>query len=187
MLLVVLADVRSGFVSLQIVIFLSESQSTLINAQDVLLGILLVGTHIGAEEFGITIGHHLQLNGKELSHCLGCFHFLDKTHNRCHPIFFTTGRVHSQLIEVAQFLLHTALGIGLLLQLLQDAIDTLVVVFCQTVETAIAGIGCRQRILLHPTTAGVIIEIFTRAHLLIEVSQVDTRFQLRLCLSTHRH
>ena len=143
MLFVSLTDLGGSLVSFQIIVFLSQGQSALRKIQDVVGCILLVSTNIRTKQLRFAIGHHLQLDGKELVFSLCSLHFLDERHDWRQAVLFTTGRIHRQLVEVAQFLFDGTSRIGILLQLLQNTIDALVVVFSQTVKAAVARIGSR--------------------------------------------
>ena len=78
------------------------------------------------------------MDSKQLILGLRSLQTLDERHHRRKAILFATGRIHCQLIQVAQFLLDSTILIAVFQQFLQDAVDTLVVVFSQTVETTVA-------------------------------------------------
>ena len=174
MLLVGFADFGRCLVVVQVVLLLSQRNAALCHVQNVLRGILLVGCYACAEESGSTILCQLQLNVEELLHGLGLLHSLNHLHDGCRTLLGAAHGVHSQLVEVRELLLHRSLGVGVGLQLFQDAVNTLVVVLCQTVETAKARIGSRQRVFLHPSTTGILIEIGTRLSCRVHVGQVKS-------------
>ena len=174
MLFVGFTNLRRSLVLLDVIVLLSQGQTTLADAQDILRSIHFVSADISREKLHLAIRHHLQLSSKELVFGLCSLHFLDERHDWRQTVLFTTSRIHRQLVEVAEFLFNASFGIAVLQQLLQDAIDTFVVVLGQTVEAAITRIGSRQRIGLHPATAGILEEIVGRTHAGIQVVEVDT-------------
>ena len=187
MLLILIANLGCSLVILQVIILHAEGQSTLIHAQDILSSILLVGTQSGTIELQATILSHLQLEGEELVHGLSRLKGFQLTHHGLQTLLLATDRVHSQFVEVREFLLGSTLSIGIVEQLGEDTVDTLVVVLGQTVERTEAREGCRQRIILHPATTGILIEIISRAYRCVEVAQIDTRLQFGLCRCSERH
>ena len=174
MLLVSLTDLHRSLIILQIILFLSQSQSALSESQNVLSSIHLIGPDVGSKKLRVAVRHHLKLDGEELLLGLRSLQALDNRHQRRQAILFPAGRVHCQLIEVAQFLLYSTFLIRILLQFLQDAIDTLVVVFGQTVKATIARISSRQRIGFHPSTTGILVKIITRTNALVEIRYIQT-------------
>ncbi len=177
-LLVGLTNLDGGLVVFHVVVFLAQRKSALADVQDILRSVLLVCANVGVKELLFTVGSHLQLYLKQLLLVFGSIQFLQQGHYRSQSVLFPACGVHSQFVEVAQFLLNRALRVAVLQQFLQDTVDTLVVVLGQTVETAIARIGCRQRVVLHPATAGILIEVVCRPYTGIKVVKTDTRPQL---------
>ena len=168
-----LANTGCSLIVIQVVLLLTECQATLINTQNVLCGVLLVGTEASIEELLLAIRSLLKLDSQQLLNTFSSLKFLNKWHNRSYTFLITTCRVHSQLIKIAQFLLDSTLSISVALQLLQDTVNAFVVVFLQTVETTIARISCWQWVVLHPTTTGILIEVVTRTHILVKVGLVQ--------------
>ena len=183
--LVGLPNLGGGGVGLQVIVLLTERQPRLTDTEDVLRGILLVGTEVGAEELLITVAGLLQLYLEELLLGLGGLQLADDGHGRCDAVALAAVGVHGQLIEVAQFLLHAACGIAVVEQFLQDTVDALVVVFSQAVETAIARIGGRQGVGLHPAATGILIEVVGRPHTGVQVGHIQARLQLCRCYRGH--
>ena len=70
-LFVGLTNLYGSLVILQIVVFLTQCQTTLHEVQNVLRSILLVSTDISTKKFHITIGHHLHLDVEKLLLGLG--------------------------------------------------------------------------------------------------------------------
>ena len=181
MLLEGLTDVGRCLIVVEVILFLPHRETTLIDVQDVLRGVLLVSTKATEEELLLSIRSLLQLDGQQLVVGLGSLQALDERHEGSYTLLIPADRVHRKLIEVAELLLQSAFLIAVLKEFLQDAVHPLVVVFLQTVEAAIAGIGCRQGILLHPSATSVFIEVITRTNSLVEVRHIQSGAQSVLC------
>ena len=117
------------------------------------------------------------MDSQQLLVGLGCLKALDQRHQRSHTLLISANRVHREFIEVAEFLFQRTFLVGILLKFLQNTVHPLVVLFLQTVETAIAGIGCRQGIVLHPPTTSILVEVIGGSHRGVEVSLVKSRTQ----------
>ena len=137
-LLKCLTDVSCCLVIVEVILFQTQREATLINVQDILSGILIICSKACKEELLLAVGSKFKLDIKQLFVGLSCLQTLDKRHDRSHTLVVTTRRVHRQLVEVAEFLLNRTLFIGVALEFGKDAVDTLVVVLLQLVEAAIA-------------------------------------------------
>ena len=71
MLLEGLTDVGRCLVIVEIILLLSHRETTLIDAQDILRGILLISTKAAEEELLLSIGSQFQLDGQQLGIGLG--------------------------------------------------------------------------------------------------------------------
>ena len=133
-----LTNLRRSGVVVEVVLFLSERQSTLIDTQDILTGVLLVGTESCTKEVGTTIDGLFQLDGEEGVEGLGCLHLLDDRHHGCHTLLIPAYGIHRELIQVAEFLFDTSLCIAVFQQFGKNTVDTFVVVLLEHVEAPIA-------------------------------------------------
>ena len=129
MLLEGLADVGCRLVVIEVILFLSHREATLIHVQDVLRSVLLVGTKTAEEELLLTVGSLLELDIQQLLVGLRSLQTLDERHQRRHTLLITAHGIHRQFIKVAQLLLQRTLGVGVALQFCQNAVDAFVVVF----------------------------------------------------------
>ena len=186
-LLVSLSDCSCSRVCIQVIFFLSEGGTALHYVQDILFGILLVGSKIHADEFAVAIRHKLQLNLEQSLLGLSLLHLLQDWHEWRNAICVAALLVHSKLIQIAELLLNGAFTIGILKQFLQNTVDALVVIFAQHIEAAITGISSWQRILLHPTATSVMEKVVLWLDAVVHVGHVETRMQLlRLRILCHR-
>ena len=103
----------------------------------ILLAIMAIGA-VGAADAEIGIFLLQLLQGM---FCLACLNLLDVGHDRFHSLLVAPDGVHGELVHVTEFLLHRTYGIVVFQQLVEDAVDALVVVLLQTVETAEARVG----------------------------------------------
>ena len=184
MLLVGLAYGGSGRVGVEVILLLAEHESALVDVQDVHLGVLLVGSEAYAHGHAVAERGILELQRAQVGHGLGSLNLAYERHGRGYAFLVAAHGVHGQLVEVAQFLLCGSGLVSVLEQVGQDGVDTLVVVKRQLVKAAEARIGGRQWVLLHPSAACVLVEVFGRLDARVEVGQVDARFQL--CLRAGR-
>ena len=136
MLLILITNLSGGLIILKVIVLHAEGQSALSHIEDILCSVLLVGTKTGTIELKVAILSHLQLDGEELLHGLGRLEGFQLTHHRLKSLLLTAYRVHRHLIEVGEFLLGSALGIGVIEQLGENTVDTLVVVLAKAVERA---------------------------------------------------
>ena len=131
-------DIGCSLIVIEVILLLSQRQATLIDVQDILRGVLIVGTETTEEELLFSVWSQLQLDVQQLLVGLGSLQFLDQGHQGSHTLVVTTCGVHSQLVEIAEFLLNRTLLVGIALQFLQNTVDALVVVLLQTIKTTIA-------------------------------------------------
>ena len=103
-LLVGLADFGRSLVVLQIVVLLAEGQAALVDVENVLGSVLLVGSDVGSEELHVAVGRQLHLNVEELLLGLGSLQAVDDGHERSQAVLLPAGRVHRQFVQVAQLL-----------------------------------------------------------------------------------
>ena len=175
MFLVGLADSGGGCILVEVIVFLAEGDAALHHIEDVAGGVLLVGTDIGTEELVVAVGCHLELYLEEFVHRRGLLELFQPGKDGIDARLLTAGRVDREFVEVTEFTLYGSLAVVFLLQFLQDAVNTLVVLLAKQVEIAVAGVGGRQRMQLHPSAAGILKEIFSRIGLEVKVLQADAR------------
>ena len=180
-------DIRCRLIVFKIVLFLTQGEPTLINVQNILCGILIIGTETTEEELLFSVGSQFQLNVEQLLGGLGCLELLDQRHQRSHALIVTTRRVHCQLIKIAELLLYSSLFVAVAQKLCENSVNTLVVILLQAVEAAITRISSGKRITLHPSTTCILIEIITRTRAGIEIGFVQPRSERCLCHCHQRH
>ena len=185
MLLVGFTDFCRSLIVIKIIFLLSQRQAALIDVQDVHLCVLLVGTESHIHKLLVAIKHQVFLDVEQFFLRLGSLHLIDYRHHGLHAFLVAAFLVHGEFIEVRELLLNSSLGISSFEKLVENAIDAFVVVFLQTVEASIAGIGCGQRIVLHPSATGILVEIILRTNICVEISHHQPRLQF-LSAGSHR-
>ena len=173
-----------GLIVVEIILFLSHSESALIDIENVHLGVALISAESNAERHaptkcGIFIAH---LN--QIFYSLGAFHLVENGLQGRDAFLVAASGIHRQTIKFGKFLLCRSWLIFLLLQICQDTVDAFVVVLLEKIERAVAAICCRQGMKLLPATGSILIEIVGRSHCLVEVLNLNAGF--RLSRSRHR-
>ena len=187
-LLVGLANLHRGLIVIQIVVFLSEGETALRDVQDVHLHILLVGTEARAEGHAVAHRGILQLQLLQVLLRAGSLHLVEQRLHRCDALIVAAHRVHGQLVEVGELAFRGAVGKLFLLQVAQDGVDALVVVFLQLVEAAEARVGGGQRIQLLPTTGCKHVEVLGGLHVLVKILHAEARLVLsHACYGQRQH
>ena len=106
---------------------------------------------------------------EELCHGLCFLHAVDDFHEWFHAVSITSLLVDGEFIEVAEFPFHASLFIVHVFEVVENGVDTFVVVFSQLVETAIARVSRRQWVVFHPSAASKLIEVVGRTSCLVEI------------------
>ena len=136
MLLIGLAYGGGSLIVVEIIFFLSEHETALIDIEDVHLGVLLVGAEIGAVGHAVAEGRILELYAAQGIGRLGLLNLVDERHGGRHALAVASCGVHGEFVEVAEFLLHASACGGFSREFGQDFVDAFVVVTGQAVETA---------------------------------------------------
>ena len=133
-----IADAGSNRVGVQIILLLSQGNTTLTHIQDIVLTVFLVGTESETHELLVAILQQSLLNSKEVIFRCSLLQLLEVRQYRSNTLAVTTLLVHGELVEIAQFLLHGAFLVLLLSagQVFQNRIDPFVVILLQLVEAA---------------------------------------------------
>ena len=177
-LFVGITDGHSGSIVVQIIVFLSQCESTLHQVEDIHGHILFVGTEVRAKLDTITLIGIFQLQAADIGQRACTLNLVEYWFYRCDTLAVAAIHIQRQFVEVRQFALYAALLVRLLLQVRQDGVDALVVVFLQLVEAAESAIGCRQRIVFLPAAGGKLIEIVGRFGGLVQIRHDQPRFVL---------
>ena len=136
MFLISLAYGGGSLIVVEIIFFLSEHETALIDIEDVHLGVLLVGAEIGAVGHAVAEGRILELYAAQGIGRLGLLNLVDERHGGRHALAVASCGVHGEFVEVAEFLLHASACGGFSREFGQDFVDAFVVVTGQAVETA---------------------------------------------------
>ena len=188
MFLVGFPDLDRCLVVVQVVILLSERQSTLTDIENVHSHIFLISTKAIAIRHSIAEDPVFELHTAQVVLRTGCFYFVEEWLHRCDALLIAASRVHGQLVEVGQLALRRTLGKLLLVEFVKDGVDALVVVLLQLVKAAEARIGSRQRIVLLPSARCKLIEILGRLSRLVKVFHFQSRLVLgETCHGGSRH
>ena len=183
--LVSLTDGHSGGIVVEVIILGAKGETALREIVNVLSDILLVGTETSTIAYSESHPGILDLQLLQVGLGLGSSYLVEQRLYGSYALLVAAVDIDRQLVKVGQFLLDTSLLVALFLELAQDAVDTLVVVFLQLVEASIAAVGCWQRIVLLPSACGKLIEIVGRLCRLVKIAHDKSR--LVLCVCTHRH
>ena len=128
MLLIGLADGRGGRVVGHIIVFLAEGKTRLVDAEDIVLAVFLVGSEIGAVYTSEALHGIFLHEFHQGSLGLGSLHLADERHDGLHTLTVAARRIHGELIIVAHLALIGTCGILFGQEILQDVVDTYVVV-----------------------------------------------------------
>ena len=174
MLPVSLQNLLVRLIILHVVVTL-QRVATLRDFQDVLRRFHHVGTHIAAPQLtkANTLHVHLIDQCNQLRSGLHRRHTLQINHHRCHTLLVLTHRIHPQGIEVANLLTERTLRLRLLCQSLDNLADALLVLLSHHIETAVSCKLRTQRIVLHPTATGILIEVRARLCSRIHIFQLN--------------
>ena len=166
-------------VGIHVIILLSKRQTTLTNGEDIVLGVLFVGSDIEAEQAIHTLCLHAGPNLiKPLSGHLGTGTVAVTGQESRHVVetmLLQGGRVHGRVVEVGYLLLDATLLVLQSSHAVDERAKLLVVVLLQDVETAEAAVLIRQRVALLPSTSGIHVEISAWLIGAVKVGQVDAR------------
>ena len=166
-------------VLVQIIILLSQGQATLNDAEDIVLGILLVGSDIEAHQSVHALSQHLgphllqpvlgnlgrgliTITGQECSHLI-------------QAMLVESDRVHGTVVEVGYLLCHAPLLVLLSSHTLNEFAQLLVVILLKNIKAAISAILIGEWMSLLPSTCGKHIEICSGQISTVQIGQVDTR------------
>ena len=174
MLLVSSEDALVCFVILDVIVTLYRV-ATLKECEQIVLGRHHVGTDVAAPQFakGNALCVHLIDESDESLSVLHLCHTLQVGKHRLDAICILADRIHAKSIEVAYLLTERTHLLLLCGKRLDDFTNALVVLFANSVERAETSILWRQRIVLHPSATGILIEICARSHTLVHVFHLD--------------
>ncbi len=169
MLLVSLTDLACSLVVVDIPVFLTESQTTLRELENIVLHVLIISCEVRTERLTEANLCILKLQSLDILKVLGCFNLVHVRLYGSQSFTVTAGRVEGELIEVAEFAVGRAFSIFLLRKCSKDAADLLVHVLLQHVEGAEPTVGSRQRMEFLPSTGSKLIKVFRGLHAAVEV------------------
>ena len=183
MLLVSLTDFHRCLVVVQIIVFLTERQSTLRDVHDVHRHVLLVGSETRTIRHSIAVHGVFQLDFLQVGLRFGGFHLVEQRFHGCDALAVAAVGIHREFVEIREFALGCSCGERFFLQFVENRVDALVVVLLQLVETAETRVGSGQRIVFLPSSCCKHVEVLCGLHGLVKIFHLEARF---LCHSCHR-
>ena len=175
---VCLAQLGLTAFALKVVVALAHADAGLVEPSNALVGISCVGLVEEGEE-GVDADTvetaHL---GLELVHLLDGGNLIQIGHDGFGTLLLDGGSVHTHSIEGGNLVAIAAGLVRVVNQRVDKSAELLLVGLGQHVEGAIAAVLGIERIVLHPATAGILLEVVGRPHTGIKVIKTDTRAQL---------
>ena len=179
--LVGLTDALCLGVFVHIVVLLAQCESALIDGDQIVLRVLLVGTDVHAEESGHALALHARPDVAQpllRNVARGLIAVAEQELLECSPIMLVqVHAVHGRTVERGYLLCHAAGGILLGRDSLDELAQLLVVVLLQHVEGTVAAVLGGQGIGFLPSTRGIHVEALPRLVGGVHVGQVDARCQ----------
>ena len=168
-----LANLGSSLIVQQIVVTVAHAQSVLGYLYSVHVAVHFVGCHvegqIGCDAFLI----ELCQQRIKLFLALQRTDFLQFGLNGGNTVLIQLHAVHGNLVQVAYLLCHAAGFVLRSSQFFDKALNLLTVVLGQHGERTILRIFVGQRIVFHPATAGILIEVGTRQSRGIQIGKLN--------------
>ena len=173
-----LTNLSSSLIVQQIVVTVAHAQPVLGYLYGVHVAVHFVGCHVEGQIGCDTFLIELCQQRIKLFLALQRTYFLQFGLNRCNAVLIQLHAIHGNLVQVAHLLCHAA---GFVLggsQFFDKALNLLAVVLGQHGERTILRILIGQRIVFHPATAGILIEVGTRQSRGIEIGKLNAGRQL---------
>jgi len=163
-----------GLVILQVIVSLTQTQTTLAHVYDVHGAVFVIGTHVETKE-----GIHAQRTqtgcqvniGLLVGHLLNVFEYGFK---RGCAFLIEPNAIHTQRVKVSDFLINRSSLVRCLADGFNQTVDLFNVLLGQFVERSIAGIFGTERIGLLPSAGCKLIKINTGYRCRIQVSHIQT-------------
>ena len=168
-LLILSTKTFAASIFFQIIIAIAHADTGLITMQNIHARIHIVGRNIHRKErpnaFLVELGHHF-------NHLCFVFQRFNSFQNRLNgriAFLVKTQAIHFQTIEIGNFLFGTALFMRLQRQGIDQLFQLFLHIGSQHIKATKTGIFCGQRILLHPTTIGILIKILFRIDTFVQI------------------
>ena len=177
------ADFGGSLVVLQIVFALAHAQTCLIGLHGVHAAVHLVGTDIEHVVGNDALLLHVAQQGIEFLFVLQGGKLVQFLLDGSHTVLVQLHAVHDDFVEVTDFLCHAAGFMRSGSQFLDKALNLLAVVFRQDGEGTVLRVFGRNRIVLHPSATGVLVEVTARHCRRVKIGKLDACCQFSLLLA----
>ena len=176
-------------VFVEVVVAVAQSESTLRDIDDIVIGIAEVGIHApGIHHRALTATVNLGGHTLILLAVLHGTNLLDVGHDRCQPLLVTLQRVHHLVVERTDLIPQRTLLLWLGREFQNHLLNLLLVLLVEVEEGTVGHLVVAQRMRLEPVAAGIFHEVVTRFHVKVHVRLVVTiQLLCRGCCSANQH
>ena len=166
-------DLFTVLIFLQIIIPITQPQTSLIGLHQIHAAVHIVRTDINTKIRSKTLTGHFSHQSHHFLRSFYSLYFFQYRLDRSTSVSIELDGIHSHIIQITDFPGNTS-RFGLLsCQFFDQPLHLLPVILSQQIERAEPSILIGQRVCLHPSTTGELIEILIRSYRSIQISNIN--------------
>ena len=181
---ITLADVFVVALIGGVVIAVAKTEATLVSPSDAHLSVVFVSLTEDTKKDMVATMVHFEDLVPDILAGFEVVDFLKIRSQRSHALLLELDAVHTKIVESSDFVGHRALRVFDFAHRVDDSAEVSLSLLTKDVESSIAAVLSIKRIVSHPTTTSVLVEIVYRTSSGVQVIKVNTRGQIGLFVTT---